>query len=631
MNLLRVFLMIPIAVCFIRIVDAQVSVTVSEKKTVIDGKTYYLHTVRQGETLYSISKAYHVRQEDIAANNPGSAGSIRAGQELKIPDLSGNVPEPSPPEPSQLIAHVAEKGQTVYSLMQTYGVTREELYRHNPVLRQSPLQAGQVVNIPRKDQPQSASAPDYQIYEVKKRETLFSIAAQRRIDVNRILELNPEIDPGDRKIKTGQQIKLPVAVRGALPATAAASLPADTLSAAVADSVACLPTTRKTFRIAMLLPLFLSDNFSVAPRDTTVAVDKLGRMREKNGAYRISSRSDNALEFYQGALLAIDSLQQCGLSAKVHLFDTMRDTLKIDEILKDPVMKDMDLIIGPFYTDMIDRVARFAAENRIFYVSPTATNIESLKANPYLLQINAGEINSVTPMVNFIAGQDSVHVVIIGNRTETDQTLFHAYLNRLKAVAPDLPVTALQLKTDSLVAPPKYLQSGKKNIVIVTAINEAFINIIAAQLNAATHDYSINLYGLALWTKFINLDMEYLHQLEFRFTSAYHIDHTRKDVARFLQQYRKYYHSEPSMFNKQGGYYLSLFQHAFLGYDAMFFLGSAMRQYGKEFGHCISQFRLPTLQSDFHFTKVHPSGGYMNTNLNIYRYTRSYTVVRENR
>ncbi|MDR1672877.1 MAG: LysM peptidoglycan-binding domain-containing protein [Bacteroidales bacterium] len=638
MNLSRAFVVALFATTLVQLTGAQVPVAVSTEKTVIDGKTYYLHTVKQGETLYSISKAYNVLQKDIVFNNPESLENIRVGQKLKIPEKSETTPPQKQLESSRHIYHIAEKGQTAFAITKLYEITLEELYRNNPELEHSPLQVGQVVAIPKKETPDAvAPAPvslpmaDYRTHEVKRRETLFSISKDYETDMNRILEANPEIDPVRKNLKVRQIIKIPY------PDLAPISIPVDMSQAdtvIVRQDLApdtCSRTTQKEFRIALLLPLFIADNFPAISPDTTMTRDNEGRYRRKDGSYWMNARSENAVEFYQGALLAIDSLRKKGLAAKILVFDTGRDTIKITQILADPLMKDMDLIIGPFYTEQIHRMAHFAQENRIFYISPVSTNIESLKNNPYLIQVNSGEINSVPPMADFIAdkdkNKDSIRVILMSNKAETDQTLFEAYRNRLQSLLPDSLFTAVRFNIDSMMTPPQYLQKNKPNIVIVTASNEAFINLLAAQLNAATYDYAINLYGLDVWTRFVNLDAEYLHHLEFRFASAYHIDYTRKDVLQFLRKYRKYYHSEPV--NKQEGSTWSMFQYAFLGYDVMFFFGSAMQQYGKNFGYCISHFNLPMLQSDFHFTKVNFESGHRNTRQDVYHYTKTYSIMKE--
>ncbi len=660
MKILRIFVLCIVWLSVLMPVHSQVQVTVSKKKTVIDGKNYYLHTVKQGETLYSISKAYDVLQKDIVFNNPDAFEGIRVGQELKIPVKAEGTPTGSQLQSAQFIYHITEKGQTTYFLTQHYNVSIEELYKYNPELEHSPLQAGQVVTIPKKTQAgaqQTKPAVGYLIHKAQKKETLFSIAKSHNVDLNQVLEINPDINASNPQIKIGQEIKIPlpdaqplglpvemskadtVIIRKDLetapkPATTvppAVEMPTFPVNdtGVVEDSIGCVPTMQKEFRIAMLLPLFLADNAPASPPDSTLKKDSEGRYRYKDGSYWIHPRSANAIEFYEGALLAVDSLKKQGLNAKISVFDTMRDTVKMAQILNSPAMKNVDLIIGPFFTEMVNQVARFAKANKVYYVSPIAINAASLRYNPYLMQINAGEINAVGPMVDFITRQENIHVTLIGNKAEADQTLFNAYLNKLKASLPDTSLTICQFRSDSLVQPTRYLKKPKRNVVIVPVIEEVFVNLLAAQLNASAHSHTINLYGLAAWTKFVNLDQEYFHTLEFRYATAFHIDYDKPEVQRFLQKFRKYYYTEPTMLTGRGSLSSYGYQFAFLGYDATFYFASAMQRYGKGFGYCIPYFRMPMLQSDFHFTKVDSFSGYINTNLGIYHYTRDYTVVKE--
>jgi hypothetical protein len=288
----------------------------------------------------------------------------------------------------------------------------------------------------------------------------------------------------------------------------------------------------------------------------------------------------------------------------------------------------MDLIIGPFTTNLVNQMSPFARENRIYYVSPTSANTTSLRNNPYLMQVNAGEINTVTPMVNFISKQENIHVTLIGNRLDNG-VLFNAYLNRLKTIFDDNSLTVLRMRSDSLQQPERYLKKDRLNVVIVPTSDESFVNVVTGRLNASAGNYEINLYGLASWTKFVNLDLEYLHTLEFRYATAYYIDYADRQVQRFLQQYREMYFTEPTMLTGHGAISLNVCQFAFLGYDLTYYFASIMKKYGKDFGRCIPGFRLPMLQSDFHFNRMDFYGGFINTHLDIYRYGKDYAITKE--
>ena len=53
-----------------------------------DGKSYYVHTVQKGQTVYSISRAYNVTPDEIYFENPGSKNGININQILYIPTVN---------------------------------------------------------------------------------------------------------------------------------------------------------------------------------------------------------------------------------------------------------------------------------------------------------------------------------------------------------------------------------------------------------------------------------------------------------------------------------------------------------------------------------------------------------------
>src|SRR5512145_2255533 len=102
-----------------------VVVEVSKEKTTINGKTYYLHTVKKGENLYRISRAYNITQKDIIIANPEAiSGVVKDGQILKIPTESLNIPGIQQIESDNFIHHVTEEQQTIFFLTQKYAVSK---------------------------------------------------------------------------------------------------------------------------------------------------------------------------------------------------------------------------------------------------------------------------------------------------------------------------------------------------------------------------------------------------------------------------------------------------------------------------------------------------------------------------
>jgi len=71
-----------------------------------NGKEYYLHTVKRGQTLYMISKAYGVDVTDIIQENPEVKEGIKSEQKIRIPKNSV-AHEPSKKQPKAVLEEPA--------------------------------------------------------------------------------------------------------------------------------------------------------------------------------------------------------------------------------------------------------------------------------------------------------------------------------------------------------------------------------------------------------------------------------------------------------------------------------------------------------------------------------------------
>lgn len=182
----------------------------SEQKIIFQGKTYYVHTVKPGQTLYSICKAYGVSQSDIANANPGVViNPLSVGLALKIP-VAENVPDPtkSVNQPVQkdddkFIYHTVSGKETVFFLHKKYGIPIEDIYRYNPEAEKG-ISVGQVIRIPKVA---STGIVDIQPIEtngnyiVRQGDTLFRIAETFGVTINELIIANKDLRWG---LKAGQ-------------------------------------------------------------------------------------------------------------------------------------------------------------------------------------------------------------------------------------------------------------------------------------------------------------------------------------------------------------------------------------------------------------------------------------------
>ena len=120
---------------------SKVTVTYQDKK-------YYVHTVADGDTLYSISKTYGVSQEIIIRVNGMESTDVLLGTKVYVPCIEGRVTyEDDKSQETAKAEHVVSAGETLYSLSRKYGMTQEELLELNGLKSHADIKAGMTLKV----------------------------------------------------------------------------------------------------------------------------------------------------------------------------------------------------------------------------------------------------------------------------------------------------------------------------------------------------------------------------------------------------------------------------------------------------------------------------------------------------
>lgn len=156
----------------------------------INGKTFIVHQVDAGETLYAISKRYGVTIDQIVAQNPTADGGLEVAQILKVP----YVPRTSRPV-AQGKKHIVAEKETLFSISRLYGVTVEDLKKWNN-LTDDALSLGQELMIKGASTVASSSVTQLAVMSAKTvhtvaaKETMYSITRQYGITADQLRAWN---------------------------------------------------------------------------------------------------------------------------------------------------------------------------------------------------------------------------------------------------------------------------------------------------------------------------------------------------------------------------------------------------------------------------------------------------------
>ncbi len=89
-----------------------------------------IHIVKKGETLYSISRTYGVTVEDVQKANGLANNNVKIDQKLTIPDSPVADEEKSAASKVDEY-HIVQKDETLYSISRTYGVSVADIQNWN--------------------------------------------------------------------------------------------------------------------------------------------------------------------------------------------------------------------------------------------------------------------------------------------------------------------------------------------------------------------------------------------------------------------------------------------------------------------------------------------------------------------
>lgn len=575
---------------------------------------HFMHTVTKGQSLYSISSMYNVPIADIVKMNPGSDAGIRAGQALKIPQ-SG--------EGNQVIFHTIQPGETLYKLSVKHGVSVERICRANPGLSVKNFRIGQVIAIPPVGKSTQVSAevkpqtpvevtPQVQdkknealkpkcrdMHKIKRKETVYSISRMYGITEDELIAANPEIK--DKKLKRGKFLCIPYAKEKSDAQTPVA--PTQQAEASMTDAQLFDKNKKESkkfsvIKAAIVLP-FNSDG--------TGTHDEQVRM----------------VEYYEGFLMAVDSLKQRGVSLDLYTYDSGKTLASLNQILNKPEMKNMDIIFGPAHADQIKPMADFAEKNNIRLVIPFTSKGEEVFNNPFVYQINTPQSYLYSEVYeHYLRKFPNANVIFLD--AETGHTDKVDFIKGLKEELKNKQITFKELKGANINPEGMKLvvDSLRENVIIPTSGRNVALIKILPQMIITTREhpnYNMKLFGYPEWQTYTDDHLSSFFELDTYFYSSFYTNNLFPAAIQFTNAYRKWYSKDmANTFPKYG----------MLGFDTAFFFLQGLHKYGSNFEESMNQMQITPIQTGFKFERVNNWGGFINRKVFFVNFTKGYELIK---
>lgn len=575
------------------VVNAQDSVSIKKVK----GVDYYSYTVQQGEGLYSISKRFGVSQADINNLNPQIHDGLQAGQEIIIPiakkineikktdkqsTSKGTEVKPATTTPDYtFISHVVQKKQTVFAICKKYNISQDDLLQFNPQVKNG-LQEGMTLKIPviskkaeKEAQKQkketidisSTKQSETERHTVQQGETLYSIARENNVSVDELTKLNPE---AASNLKTGSEILIPRK-------KATQKAESENISTPV---LKYKKYNQQPLKIAFLLPYMTNSD-------------------------KQDSGNDRFVDFYAGALLAINEAKQKGISFEIYAYDTEKSEDKISEVLTNnkASLSSADLIIGPAYSNQVQFVSDFARENKINTVIPFSSKVYDISYNPYLFQFNPSNEISVDFMADHIESQYRNAKILFLNLPDVSITDdgYDFSLN-LQRKLTEKKISFEEKEMDSPDQIQNLIVSNKKTLIIFNTDKYSMAGNYMKSIGNYASDDKITVYTQYSWPAIKSKSYKTISVSPFKSLK------NEAGYNNYQQLFAQYFDWSPSSVNPRFD---------LLGYDIMNFFINQIVNSGAQFNMEPKLQALPGIQSQIKFERLNNESGYMNHQLYI--------------
>jgi len=288
----------------------------------------------------------------------------------------------------------------------------------------------------------------------------------------------------------------------------------------------------KVWKVAVFAPVYLDSAYTA------------------EGNYRLGNQilpryMMPGLDFYNGVMLAIDSLNAEKQPIEVLFYDSKSLKGNTSTAVLDSTLADVSLIIASFNNrNEIKPLADFALEHEIPLISSTYPNDGGLTENPYFILINPTLRTHLEGIYSYLQRVYPTSSMTMFRRKGAVEDMIQNTFAEIARTTKSVPLKIKTVElTDSFTTSEVigFLDSTRQNIVICGSLNENFGTNLVKSLSESRKYRSIAM-GMPTWDALRGVD----RNVEIIYTTPYHFIRTDKLGLDITSTYRNKFSGRPS-------------------------------------------------------------------------------------
>lgn len=300
------------------------------------------------------------------------------------------------------------------------------------------------------------------------------------------------------------------------------------------------------------------------------------------------------LDFYNGILMATDSLSKEKAPIEVLFYDIKNSSSSATALSTDPDFHDISLIIAAFNNrNEIKPLADLAQQQHIPLISATYPNDGGISANPYFVMVNSNLNTHIEAVFKYLQKTYPLENILVFRRKSNAADYIQYLLTDLNNKTGGIPLKLKTVELPDHFIPSQvtaHLDSTRQNIVFCGSLDEAF-GINLSKTLSASAAYPVSVIGMPTWDGIKDIGKG----IDLTYSTPYNLTRTDKLSQWLSSKYRELYAGRPS----------DIF---FKGFESMYHFTKLLLKHGNDFMNHLSD-RSFKIFADFDIQPVKPKEG----------------------
>lgn len=296
--------------------------------------------------------------------------------------------------------------------------------------------------------------------------------------------------------------------------------------------------TSKPLKVAVFIPLYADD-----------VSNNIANSTDKSN---LPKSVLPGLEFYNGVMMAIDSLNAEGTKVDISIYDTKQTSQSLAALLRSTELNNTGLIIAAITnTTELKLFADQALSKNIPLISATYPNYVGIAANPFFVLLNSSLQAHLQGLYKHMQKYYSSHnIIAITKKGGAAEDYIKNYITSLNKNSRSIPLKIKWITVDETTLTLRDLQSSldstKSNIVFIASPIESF-GLKVVQTISSNQSYRTTAIGMPTWDNIKELDKPGCANVEIIFSTPF-LYYSQNQVLSSLlnKKYKEKSYSRPS-------------------------------------------------------------------------------------